>query len=32
MYENEPGDPDELIAARARVGTLVGKWVQAANE
>ena len=30
MYENEPGDPDELIAARARVGALVGKWVQEA--
>ena len=27
MYQNEPGDPEELVAARARIGELVGKWV-----
>ena len=28
MYENEPGDPEELVAARKRVGNLVAKWVE----
>ena len=31
MYQNEPGDPEELVAARARIGELVGKWVNEAK-
>ena len=31
MYSNEPGDPEELVAARARIGELVGKWVNEAK-
>ena len=31
MYANEPGDPKELVDARARIGELVGKWVNEAN-
>ena len=26
MYANEPGDPKELVDARARIGELVAKW------
>jgi len=31
MYANEPGDPKELVDARARIGELVGKWIDEAN-
>ena len=31
MYANEPGDPKELVDARARIGELVGKWINEAN-
>ena len=31
MYANEPGDPKELVDARARIGELVGKWVNEAS-
>ena len=31
MYENEPGDPEELVAARAMIGELVEKWVNEAH-
>ena len=31
MYENTPGDPEELVAARARIGELVEKWVNEAH-
>ena len=31
MYANEPGDPEELVAAREKIGDLVAKWVIEAN-
>ena len=31
MYANAPGDPEELVAARARIGELVDKWVKEAK-
>ena len=31
MYANEPGDPEDLVAARAKIGELVNKWVNEAN-
>ena len=31
MYANQPGDPEELVAARARIGTLVDEWIKKAN-
>ena len=31
MYANAPGDPEELVAARARIGTLVDEWIKQAN-
>ena len=30
MYANAPGDPEELVAARKRIGELVDKWVKEA--
>ena len=31
MYANEPGDPEELVAARARIGELVNKCLKEVN-
>ena len=31
MYENQPGDPDELQVTRAMIGELVSKWIMEAN-
>ena len=30
MYANAPGDPEELVAARKRIGELVDKWIKEA--
>ena len=31
MYANQPGDPEELVAARARIGTLIDQWIKQAK-
>ena len=31
ILPNQPGDPEELVAARARIGELVNKWIQEAK-
>ena len=32
MYSNEPDDPKELVEARARIGSLVAKWVEGSKD
>jgi hypothetical protein len=31
MYANQPGDPEELVAARARIGELINEWIKEEN-
>ena len=28
MYANQPDDPEELVAARLRIGELIDKWIK----